>query len=105
MIGTWEGTQEQPGYGTYTAIVTLRNGSLGQVVGASNYPGLKCSGALTLTEADPIVIVEENITNGPGANCVLEDEFRMQLNGDDRLYLEIYIEGKRVSWGTLKRRS
>lgn len=60
---------------TYYVEITLRNGARGEKVGEIRYPGLDCSGSLTLSYALPArVVVEELIEAQPNYPCFVQGE-------------------------------
>ncbi len=73
MIGKWRGPAEQPGSRPYRVEMVLKAGDTGAKVGSIKYPGLDCSGSLTLEPGDGSadrVILREQITADPRNTCV-----------------------------------
>ncbi|HEV2781324.1 MAG TPA: hypothetical protein VGX25_18225 [Actinophytocola sp.] len=90
FIGTWvtrEPVNQPTSDKVYHARLTLRDGAIGDTVGSSFYPGLECSGPLTLIEsaADKLV-VREKIDSEPKHPCVDEVTITLTLSGDTLLY-------------------
>lgn len=74
FFGSWKGPVNQPSSDTeYSVRLTIRDGEVGDTVGSTFYPGLGCSGTLTLVEktADKLV-VREVIASDPQLTCVPE---------------------------------
>ena len=76
FLGSWRsvGPANQPTSDrAYTAELTLRNGPVGTRIGDITYPGLDCSGSLTLVSAAPDkLVVDEHIDNNPGFSCTVD---------------------------------
>ncbi|ADP83558.1 hypothetical protein [Pseudofrankia inefficax] len=87
LRGTWTGnvTQKDPAHEfntTYPVTLVLRGGSIGQVVGTSNYPTIPCSGDLLLNQGGNAVQVTEHIVGG--TNCS-DTALSLTLDGNGNL--------------------
>jgi hypothetical protein len=87
LRGTWTGdvAQKDPAHEfntTYPVTLVLRGGSIGQVVGTSNYPTIPCSGDLLLNQGGSAVQVTEHIVGG--TNCS-DTTVSLTLNGNGEL--------------------
>ncbi|MGW4423122.1 TRAFAC clade GTPase domain-containing protein [Streptosporangium sp. NPDC004631] len=73
LAGHWRGTVHQPGSGQYRVdLVLTKKAWLGEKAGTVEYPGLKCSGTVTLEPVnDPVgtTVVREEITKDTGRGC------------------------------------
>lgn len=66
-VGIWEGSLEQPGYGSYTVILQIDPLKNRGIIGTTNYPSLGCSGSLTLqNKTDEEQVLIETIQSGEG---------------------------------------
>lgn len=78
FLGSWRSPDpaDQPTSDkTYYVEMTLRNGAAGEKVGEIRYPGLDCTGSLTLAYALPNrVVLNELIEAQPKDPCVVQGE-------------------------------
>jgi hypothetical protein len=76
FLGSWRSPEpaDQPTSDkTYYVEITLRNGTRGEKVGEIRYPGLDCTGSLTLVYALPNrVVLGELIEAQPKYSCVVQ---------------------------------
>ncbi|SDI17761.1 protein of unknown function [Actinokineospora alba] len=83
LVGTWRSTTavDQPSTSkVYNAVITLRAGAVGTVVGESSYPELACSGPLRLIEAGPErAVLAEAIDKDPGSTCIKAGEVTLSV--------------------------
>lgn len=86
FLGTWRSPDpvDQPTSDkTYYVEIKLRNGAVGEEVGEIGYPGLDCTGSLTLVEATPERIrLAELIELQPRYACVVQGEVTLVRTGD-----------------------
>lgn len=102
VVGTWRGTVDQPGWGSYEAVMTFDSAGGGTV----QYPSLNCGGTLSGSGAAGAYNFTESITYGlwtpEGGGCVTGGSIRMVLEGDAAFWewrgshegKEIYASGK-----------
>lgn len=69
---------------TYYVHLTLTGGAVGGDVGTVDYPGLDCSGKVSLVQVDPgMVTLTETITDDPGEiSCTPRGTVALTLDGD-----------------------
>jgi hypothetical protein len=84
FLGSWRSPEpaRQPGSSrTYWVEMTLRTGSAGERVGDVRYPGLDCTGGLTLVESAPDrLVVTEHIETQPTNPCTVDGIITMTPN-------------------------
>jgi hypothetical protein len=84
FLGSWRSPEpaRQPGSDhTYWVEFTLRAGTTGQRVGDIRYPGLDCTGGLTLVESAPDrLVVTEHIEAQPLTPCTVDGIITMTPN-------------------------
>lgn len=86
FLGNWRSPDpaDQPTSDmTYYVEITLRNGAVGEKVGHIVYPGLDCSGSLTLVKAAPNrLVLTELIEAQPRYPCSVQGEVTLARTGD-----------------------
>lgn len=102
IVGTWRGTVDQPGYGSYEAVMTLDSPSSGTM----EYPSLNCGGSLSGGGTGGVYQYQETIAHGlvdsEGKGCVTGGSIRVVLQGEAVFWewrgsyqaQEIYVSGK-----------
>ncbi|MGY0235851.1 hypothetical protein [Longispora urticae] len=103
--GTWNGSVKQADDNpAYQVVLKLGVIELGKVAGTSEYPGLPCSGSLTVTAAseEELDVTENIVRNNGRCVAVAQLRFRLQANGT-LLYLTDAAPGVSRSEGTLSR--
>jgi len=108
FVGKWQGSIVQ--YNTssrYSAILSLRSGSVGSPVGTSKYPALECEGTLRLQAINGSkVLLTEYITEQLGAPCVTPQPLALKFNKNGTLTYQILSDdtdfAKVLGQGTLR---
>lgn len=100
--GTWRGTVDQPGYGSYEVVMTLDSAEGGTI----EYPSLNCGGSLSGGGEGGVYQYRETITYGlvdaEGKGCITGGSIRVVLQGDGVFWewngshgsQAIYVSGK-----------
>lgn len=100
-VEIWEGSLEQPGYGSYTVILRIDPLKNRGIIGTTNYPSLGCSGSLTLqNKTDEEHVLIETIQSGEG-RC---SDGKIKIKRTDQSTLSFnwyYANGKPGAFGTL----
>ncbi|WP_139190519.1 Vps62-related protein [Actinokineospora iranica] len=100
-LGTWRSPEpvDQPTTDKeYRVELTLRQGALGERVGDIRYPGLECSGSLSLVEVRPTeLVVAERIDAEPVHQCVTEGIVTLTRTPDGLSWAYISIGGVMAS--------
>ena len=82
IVGTWRGTVDQPGYGSYEAVMTLDSPG----GGAMEYPSLNCGGSLSGGGSGGVYRYTETISYGladaEGKGCITGGSVRVVLQGE-----------------------
>lgn len=79
--GTWTGTVDQPGWGSYDVVMVLDSAS----GGTSDYPGIPCSGSLSGGGSGGVYTFTETIT-AYRENCVDNGRIRFVVQGDNAFW-------------------
>jgi hypothetical protein len=99
FLGSWHSPDpvDQPTSDkTYWVRITLRQGDIGEKVGDISYPGLECSGSLTLTEAGADRLeLTERIEAQPRHSCVVRGELTLTRTGDELGFSYVTGTGQR----------
>jgi hypothetical protein len=86
FLGSWRSPDpaDQPTSDkTYYVEITLRNGAVGEKVGEIGYPGLDCTGSLTLVGVLPDrIVLTELIEAQPRFPCFVQGEVTLVRTGD-----------------------
>ena len=102
VVGTWRGTVDQPGYGSYEVVMTLDSADGGTI----EYPSLGCGGSLSGEGSGGTYQYRETITHGlinsEGKGCITGGSIRVVLQGDGVFWewngnyesKNIYVSGK-----------
>jgi hypothetical protein len=87
FVGRWSGPVDQPGSRPYDAVVDIEAGAVGSVVGSVFYPGLGCTGELTLLRVESgRIVVHEEIVDDPRFTCVPQGNISLEADGDTLRY-------------------
>lgn len=82
IVGTWKGTVDQPGHGSYEATMTLDSPGGGTI----DYPSLNCGGSLSGNGSGGVYQYRETISyggvNSEGKGCITGGDIRVVLQGD-----------------------
>jgi hypothetical protein len=102
LVGVWKGTiRVDPNYGgwTFSALLTLVDGNVGEIVGTTAHPSVKCGGKMRLQNAaSDTVITASDYTFGP---C-LDGTHVLRLASDGTMLYEWHDpHSSRVDRGTL----
>ena len=102
IVGTWKGTVDQSGYGSYEVTMTLDSAGGGTI----EYPSLNCGGSLSGSGSGGVYQYRETITYGladsEGKGCITGGSIRVVIQGDGAFWewngsyesKDYYVSGK-----------
>lgn len=103
IVGNWEGSAYQAGFGSYSINVAItKDPNANQVSAKVTYPSLSCGGDWTFKSAEGSKYTfAEQITSGTN-NCVVSSDVSVTYNQDDSLTYDWQYYGSSAT-GTLNR--
>ncbi len=101
----WEGSATQPGFGDFTAELTLSRAGASGTCGVAEYPGLGCRGVLTACRLDKHGTLEATQRLSIPGRCTEGAKLRMKLEGSTLSSEWFLPDGRPVAKGLLSLRS
>ena len=92
IAGTWQGTVDQPDYGIYEMVLTIREADEGDEAGTTSYTELECLGVIEYRGRDDGAFVfEEEIVEDPEDICISEGRIEVALQDTNTLAWQYFL--------------